>query len=64
MCHLAAACANVRVTQFPVDILGPLYYSVKPRATAVMFENGRVRVPEGHGLGIQLSADELQAIGT
>jgi muconate cycloisomerase len=64
MCHLAAACANVRVTQFPVDILGPLYYSVKPRATAVMFENGRVRVPGGHGLGIQLSADELQAIGT
>ena len=64
MCHLAAACANVRVSQFPVDILGPLYYSVKPRATPVKFENGRVRVPAGNGLGVELSADELLAIGT
>jgi muconate cycloisomerase len=62
MCHLAAACANVQVARFPVDILGPLYYVVKPRATAIRFERGRVRVPRGHGLGIELCGEELEVL--
>lgn len=62
MCHLAAASENVRVSQYPVDILGPLYYSVKPRTTAVQFDRGRVKVPAGPGLGIQLEVDELEAL--
>lgn len=62
MCHLAAACANVIVDQFPVDILGPLYYAVKPRAKPIRFERGHVHVPTGNGLGVDLSAEELEAL--
>jgi L-alanine-DL-glutamate epimerase-like enolase superfamily enzyme len=62
MCHLAAACANVPVDRFPVDILGPLYYAVKPRSKPVRFERGRVHVPAGNGLGVEIGADELETL--
>jgi muconate cycloisomerase len=62
MCHLAAACANVPVTRFPVDILGPLYYAVKPKAKPIRFEQGRVHVPSGDGLGVEITPDELRAL--
>jgi muconate cycloisomerase len=59
MCHLTAACPNVQVAKFPVDILGPLYYAVHPRKKPIHFQNGCVFVPEGPGLGIKLSEDDL-----
>ena len=62
MCHLAAACANVQVGRFPVDILGPLYYATQPRSAPVKFAGGRVRVPSGYGLGVELSAEEIDAL--
>jgi muconate cycloisomerase len=62
MCHLAAACANVPVRQFPVDILGPLYYAVKPRSKPVRFDRGHVFVPAGDGLGVEICAEELEAL--
>ncbi len=62
MCHLAAACANVQVSQYPVDILGPLYYAVHPRAKPVHFEHGHVFVPAGSGLGVEVCPEELEAL--
>jgi L-alanine-DL-glutamate epimerase-like enolase superfamily enzyme len=62
MCHLAVACANVPVGRFPVDILGPLYYAAKPRSKPIRFANGRVQVPRGSGLGVEISADELEQL--
>ena len=62
MCHLAVACANVSVSHFPVDILGPLYYAVKPRSKPIRFEHGYVHVPAGSGLGVDLCAEELEAL--
>ena len=62
MCHLAVACKNVPVQEFPVDILGPLYYSVKPRQKPICFQHGRVFVPEGYGLGVEIEEDELRAL--
>jgi muconate cycloisomerase len=62
MCHLAAACGNVPVQRFPVDILGPLYYAVKPRSKPVRFDRGHVYVPAGDGLGVEIRADELEAL--
>ncbi|HWQ90113.1 MAG TPA: enolase C-terminal domain-like protein, partial [Clostridia bacterium] len=61
MCHLACACPNVHAQRYPVDILGPLYYSVRPR-DQVRFQGGRVTVPEGPGLGLSISADEIEAL--
>jgi len=62
MCHLAAACANVQVGKFPVDILGPLYYSVHPRQKPIHFQNGCVITPNSPGLGIEIEPDEIQAL--
>jgi muconate cycloisomerase len=62
MCQLAAACANVPVERFPVDILGPLYYAAKPRSKPAQFHGGRVRVPAGSGLGMEICADELESL--
>ncbi|HOB31864.1 MAG TPA: enolase C-terminal domain-like protein [Verrucomicrobiota bacterium] len=62
MCHLAAACSNVPVTDFPVDILGHLYYAVHPKKNPVEFQNGRVLVPQGPGLGMDLDRDEIEAL--
>jgi L-alanine-DL-glutamate epimerase-like enolase superfamily enzyme len=62
MCHLTAACANVQVAKFPVDILGPLYYAVHPEKKPIQFRNGCVVVPDGPGLGIQVDEHDLQPL--
>ncbi len=59
MCHLAAACPNVQVEKFPVDILGPLYYAIHPAQKPIQFANGCVHVPTGPGLGIDISEQDL-----
>ena len=59
MCHLAAACTNVQVGQFPVDILGPLYYAIHPKQKAIQFEGGHVLVPDGPGLGLEIHESEI-----
>ena len=60
MCHLAAACANVQVAKFPVDILGPLYYDAKPRQNPIRFERGHVHVPIGPGLGVSIEMADIK----
>ena len=62
MCHLACACQNIRVQDYPVDILGPLYYGVRPQHTPMAFGAGYVTVPEGPGLGVRFTREELEAV--
>jgi L-Ala-D/L-Glu epimerase len=62
MCHLAAACTNVQVNKFPVDILGPLYYAVHPRSKPILFQNGCVSVPGDSGLGIKMTLEEAREL--
>jgi muconate cycloisomerase len=62
MCHLAAACANVQVASFPVDILGPLYYNEAPQKLPIKFERGHVHVPAGAGLGLSIEPEEIKAL--
>jgi L-alanine-DL-glutamate epimerase-like enolase superfamily enzyme len=45
-----------------VDILGPLYYSTRPRQNPVVFENGHVNVPPGPGLGLEISPEEIEVL--
>jgi muconate cycloisomerase len=59
MCHLTAACPNVQVHKFPVDILGPLYYAVHPKQKPLQFKDGCVVVPDGPGLGLEISEQDL-----
>jgi L-Ala-D/L-Glu epimerase len=62
MCHLAAACQNVQVKEFPVDILGPLYYAIHPQQKPICFQKGHVSVPQGAGLGVEISDEEIKAL--
>lgn len=62
MCHLAAACPNVQVGKFPVDILGPLYYALHPQQKPIRFENGCVITPSGPGLGIEIVPEEIETL--
>jgi L-Ala-D/L-Glu epimerase len=62
MCHLTVACANVQISKFPVDILGPLYYSEHPTSKPIRFENGHVFVPEGPGLGLDIDEGQIIAM--
>lgn len=62
MCHLAAACGNVQVGKFPVDILGPLYYDVHPKEKPIFFKNGCVHVPSGPGLGLAIDVKQIEEL--
>ena len=62
MCHLTAACPNVQVTRYPVDILGPLYYAVHPQHKPIQFQHGCVITPSGAGLGIEVNQPEIEAL--
>jgi muconate cycloisomerase len=62
MCHLAAACRNVKVDQFPVDILGPLYYDIHPKQKPIIFQNGCVQVPGGPGLGLSIDVKQIEEL--
>lgn len=62
MCHLAVACSNVPVKKFPVDILGPLYYAVRPQSKAICFQKGHVAVPSDAGLGVEINEEEIKAL--
>ncbi len=62
MCQLVAAAANVQVSRYPVDILGPLYYVQRPKRQAVRFDGGHVETPSGPGLGLNVDREEIEAL--
>lgn len=62
MCHLAVANSNIRVREYPVDIIGPLYYDAHLRGNPIRFEGGTVFLPRGPGLGIIVDEAELQKL--
>lgn len=62
MCHLAVACHNIRVDQYPVDIPGPLYYDSHPKRGPIRFDGGSVHLPEGPGLGTPVEEDEIRKL--
>ena len=62
MSHLAVANKNVPVQQFAVDILGPLYYAVHPQEKPIQFLDGKVSVPQGPGLGVEINEEEIKRL--
>lgn len=61
MCQLSVASSNIRIAEFPPDILGPLYYDTR-LSTPVEFENGHVNLPPGNGLGLEINEAEIEAL--
>jgi len=58
MCQLAVCSSNIKIANYPPDILGPLYYKDRLQSP-VNFSGGCVSVPEGPGLGLIIDEDEL-----
>jgi muconate cycloisomerase len=62
MCHLAVCTGNIQVTQYPVDILGPLYYRTRLADCPVKFGDGFVHVPDGAGFGLKVNEARIQEL--
>ena len=62
MCHLAVSTTNIQVNEFPVDILGPLYYTTRLPGCPVLFKDGYVHLPEGPGLGLDFDASVIEEL--
>jgi muconate cycloisomerase len=54
MAHAAAACPNIDCERFPGDLIGPLYFEKPLTTVPLSYTAGRLKVPEGPGLGVQV----------
>ena len=52
MAHLVVAHPNMKVEEFPGDVLGPSYYSERVVSQQVRIEGPMTHTPEGPGLGV------------
>ncbi|MFO0945363.1 MAG: enolase C-terminal domain-like protein [Planctomycetota bacterium] len=57
MAHLVAASPNLRCERYPGDLIGPLYFTRHSTRTPLDYRADRLSVPEGPGLGVQVTAD-------
>jgi L-alanine-DL-glutamate epimerase-like enolase superfamily enzyme len=56
MAHVAVATPNIVCERFPGDLIGPLYFEKPLSTTPLRYSADRLMVPEGPGLGVQLSS--------
>lgn len=62
MIQLAVCTANIKSQQFPVDILGPLYYETRLTSSPVRLEGGFAYLPSGAGLGLQIDEQSIREL--
>ena len=61
MAHLVVATQNVRVEEFPGDMLGPVYHESSVAKEPVRIEGPLVTLGDAPGLGITVDWDSLKA---
>ena len=54
MMHLVVACPNMRVDEFPGDILGPTYHEVRIAKNPVAINGPLVTISDRPGLGVDI----------
>lgn len=54
MAHLVAATENMRVEEYPGDMLGPIYHEASIAKQPIQIDGPIVRVPDGPGLGVEV----------
>jgi muconate cycloisomerase len=55
MAHVTVATANVDCERYPGDLIGPLYYRQHLTSRPLAYEADRLPVPDGPGLGVDVS---------
>ena len=54
MCHLVVACPNLKIEQFPGDILGPDYHDIRIATNPLNISGPIVELSDRPGLGIDV----------
>jgi L-alanine-DL-glutamate epimerase-like enolase superfamily enzyme len=57
MCHLAVACPNLKLEQFPGDILGPDYHEFSIAKNPISIQGPIVTITDRPGLGVEVDWD-------
>ena len=57
MAHTVIACPNIRVEEFPGDMLGPIYHEVRVVKNPISIEGPRVTLEDRPGLGVEIDWD-------
>jgi L-Ala-D/L-Glu epimerase len=57
MAHLVVACPNLRVEQFPGDMLGPVYHEVRVVKNPIAIDGPLVTITDAPGLGVEVDWD-------
>ncbi|XID90204.1 mandelate racemase/muconate lactonizing enzyme family protein [Paenibacillaceae bacterium WGS1546] len=60
MAHIGISNEKIDDLTYPSDIIGPLYHTDDVITTPLRYENGRIAVPDGPGLGVSIDEDKLR----
>ncbi len=52
--HMVRATGNILCTEMPGDLIGPYYHEQRVATNPVRIEQGKIHVPEGPGLGVEV----------
>lgn len=63
MCHLAVACPNVRLEEYPGDILGPDYHETRIAKDPISIDGPVVTITARPGLGVEVDWDLVGRLG-
>ena len=63
MCHLVVASKNMRIEQFPGDIMGPDYHAECVVHEPLMIDGPSITVTNQPGLGVDVDWDKLATLG-
>lgn len=57
MCHMCVACPNLKIEEFPGDILGPEYHEIRIARNPLTIQGPMVAITDEPGLGIDVDWD-------
>ena len=61
MCHAVVACPNMKIEQYPGDILGPEYHEISVVKNPLVIEGPVITIPDSPGLGIEVDWSIIEA---
>jgi muconate cycloisomerase len=63
MCHLVLGTSNMRIEQYPGDVLGPEYHEISVVKNPLSIAGPVITCPDGPGLGVEVDWGVVESIG-